>query len=57
MQHGVIAHEDSKAGCLVARVEAEVVAVVRHGGPDIADRKRGNGSVQAGGSTTIGTRH
>ena len=56
MQHGVVPHEDRKVVGLVGRIEAEPVAVIRHRGNHVADRKRGNGSMQASDSLTIKTR-
>lgn len=57
MQHGVVPHQDREVAALVGCVEAEAVAVVRHRCTHVADRKRGNGSLEAGDSPTIKTRH
>jgi hypothetical protein len=57
MQHGVVAHKDRKVAGLVGCVEAESVAVIRHRGSHVPDRKRGNRSMQAGDSPTIKAGH
>lgn len=57
MQHGVVSHEDSEVIGLVGCLEAEALAVMRHRRTNVADRKRGNGSVEACGSPTVMSGH
>jgi hypothetical protein len=57
MEHGIVPHQDSEVAGLMAWLEAEAVAVIRHRCTHVADRERGNGSVETGNSPTIRTRH
>jgi hypothetical protein len=48
MEDRVVARDDGEAVGLVARLEAEPLAVVGHGGSHVADREGRDRAVQAG---------